>query len=122
MKEIVLLTLILLGYVVVMTNSKIQFLNIRKRAVKLKAQVIEYRKEKGPIRNDYTMLQYPYVKVLSDGPDQGKIRRLRYANNWSKPFRVGELVDVFWSGGELLYWNAMDKGIQKYLPGSLPWR
>lgn len=88
---------------------------------KIEAEVIEYRKEKGPIRNDFTMLSYPYVAILTEGPDYGKVRRVRYAHNWSKPFRIGERIEVFWSCGELLYWNAMDKGIDRYLPAKWPW-
>jgi hypothetical protein len=104
------------------TDSKMHFLNLREGSEKIKAEVVEYRKEKVPVHNDYTTLNYPYVKILSDGPDQGKVRRLRYATNWSKPFKIGQTIYVFWNSGELLYWNAMENGIEKYLPAKWPWR
>ena len=99
-----------------MTMSKIRFLWLREGASKIKAQVIEYRKAKGPMRNDYTLLDYPYVKILTEGPDKDKVRRLKYTDSWRRPFKIGEVVDVFWSGDELLYWHAMENGLTKYLP------
>jgi hypothetical protein len=109
-------------FFLIKVNAKVHFLNLRDGSEKIKAQVIEYRKEKGPIRNDYTMLNYPYVKILTDGPDQGKVRRLRYATNWSKQFKIGQTIHVFRNSGELLYWDAMEEGIKKYLPSKWPWK
>jgi len=67
------------------------------------------------MRNDYTLLNYPYVEIEIN-EDESIIVKLRYANSYGKPFEIGEEVFVFWNNGELLYWNAYDKGIYKYLP------
>ena len=121
MEVSIFIIFIAIFFLLVKLNAKMHFLGLREGSEKIKAEVVEYRKEKGPIRNDYTMLNYPYVKILTDGPDEGKIRRLRYATNWSKAFKVGQTVHVFWNAGELLYWDAMDKGIEKFLPSKWPW-
>ena len=67
------------------------------------------------MRNDYTELDYPYVKIDLEN-NQHTIRKLKYANSWNKPFKIGQKVDVFWYGNDLLYWNAYNNGINKYLP------
>ncbi|UTW67042.1 hypothetical protein KFE94_02705 [bacterium SCSIO 12643] len=84
----------------------------------MRARVVEYRKEKVPIRNDYTRMDYPFVVLL---PDRDRIiRKLRYANSWSKPFEIGEEIDVFFNENDLLYWDAYEQGIYKYMPDT--WR
>ena len=98
-----------------MTNIKIQFINARKKSKKITATVIEYGYEKGPLRNDYTMLYYPYVKLDLPDIEYRKIK-LRYADNKNKPFKIGEKIDVFWYGNDLAYWNTYDKGFSKLLP------
>jgi hypothetical protein len=82
-------------FLLVKAIEKVHFLDLREGSEKIKAEVIDYRKEKGPMRNDYTRLNYPYVKILTDGPDRGKVRRLRFATNWSKRFKKGQTIYVF---------------------------
>lgn len=106
----------LIGVLIYLIYIKITFLKNRNQSKKITAKVIEYRTEKSPMRNDYTMLSYPYVKI---GDDQDTIlRKLRYANNFNKPFKIGEQIDVFWDGNDLMYWYAYDFGLYKYLPKS----
>ena len=116
----VLFASLLIGYAVIF--QKRSFLDSRDRSAKIIAEVIQYRAEKAPMRNDYTQLYYPYVRILSEGVDLGKVVRLKFANSWRKPFDIGEKVEVFWSGGELFYWSAFDRGIRKYIPANLPSR
>jgi hypothetical protein len=33
-----------------------------------------------------------------------------------KEFKKGEIVELFWSNNELLYWKTYDIGIMKYIP------
>ena len=106
---------IIIGIYVYLTYTKIEFLNLRTGCKKISAEVVEYRKEKGPMRNDYTELDYPYVKIDLEN-EEYIIRKLKYANSMNKPFDIGQKVDVFWYGSDLLYWNAYDNGINKYLP------
>ncbi len=48
------ITLILI--LLFLTISKIGHIKLRNNSKKINAEVIEYRKEKGPMRNDYTLL------------------------------------------------------------------
>ncbi len=96
-------------------KSKIEFLEIRKDKVKIKAKVIEYRKSEVPIRNDFTKISYPYVE-LSTSQEHYDLVKLRHTSSWQKPFAVGQEVDVFFYADDLLYWNAYDYGYTKYLP------
>ena len=97
------------------TNSKINYLKLRNNSKKINAKVVEYRKEKGPMRNDYTLLNYPYVRIdLEDG--SYILQKLSYADNYSQPFQIGEEIPVFWNNEHLLYWNTYDKGFFKYFP------
>ena len=117
-----------LVFICIKLEDKIDFLEMRARSEKIEAEVIDFRQEKKErMRNDYVINTYIYVKILSEGPNQGKERRLQYAYplsglNLSWPFKIGETIDVFWSGGELFYWNAMDKGVARYLPNKWPWK
>ena len=71
------------------------------------------------MRNDYTLLNYPYVRVdLKEGGYV--VRKLSYANNYSEPFEIGEQISVFWNDDYLLYWNTYDRGFYKYFPEN--WR
>lgn len=109
--------IILIIFILFLINSKIEHIKLRNNSKKISAEVVEYRKEKGPFRNDYTLLNYPYVKIeLDDG--EYTIRKLRYASNANKPFKIGEKIFVFWNISDLLYWNAYDRGLYKYLPES----
>lgn len=103
-------------FVLFTMNTKIQFLKTREGAKKLRAKVIEYRAQKGPMRNDFTKLNYPFVNILSE--DEQLLRKLRYANSTSKPFKIGEEIDVFFSGGDLLYWDTYNRGLYRFLPES----
>ncbi|WP_203258536.1 hypothetical protein [Hyunsoonleella ulvae] len=98
-------------------NAKVKHIEIRSRATKIKAEVVEYRKEKGPMRNDYTLLEYPYVRIDLDDEDY-IIERLKYATSSGRYFKIGQIIDVFWYDNYLLYWDAYDNGIYKYFPGS----
>lgn len=101
--------------------NKVSYIKIRTNSKKVRATVIEYRKEKSPSRNDYTLLNYPYVKIDLDTGEY-IIQKLRYADNYSFPFIIGQQIHVFWDGDKLLYWNAYDRGIYKYLPEKLSLR
>ncbi|WP_024771917.1 hypothetical protein [Aquimarina macrocephali] len=110
--SVVLIIIGILGY---LTYTKIQFIKLRSNSLKIEAEVVEYRREKGPMRNDYTQLNYPYVKINLENEDY-TIRKLRYADSLSKPFKIGEIIYVFWNDNDLLYWNTFDKGWKKHLP------
>lgn len=114
MSSLILFLVFVFIIFVVLTNSKIDHLEMRSSSKKIKVEVVEYRKEKGPMRNDYTMLDYPYVKIDLD--NDYMISKLKYANSFSKAFTIGDQIDVFWYGSDLLYWNAYDEGLYKYLP------
>ena len=94
-------------------HAKIQFVQMREGQEKLIAEVHEYRKEKSPMRNQQIMLNYPYVYFK--GKD--RLHKLKYANNWTRPFPIGAEIPVFWYAGVLYYWHAMDKGIHRIVPG-----
>ncbi|GAB5401328.1 MAG: hypothetical protein Aureis2KO_29130 [Aureisphaera sp.] len=114
MVSIVLIPVVAVIILIYLTNEKIRFINERKASKKLNAKVVSYISEKGPMRNDHTMLEYPYVKI---GSDEDSIpRKLKFANNITRSFELDEEINVFWSGTDLLYWNAYDKGLYKYLP------
>lgn len=89
---------------------------MRNESKKIIAEVLEYRKEKGPMRNDYTELEYPYVKIDSDNKDEYSIRKLRYADNYKRAFYIGQKINVFWYNNDLLYWETYDNGIYKFIP------
>jgi len=80
------------------------------------AEVVEYREENGPFRNDYRPALYSYVRIMHD--QRSPLAKLHYSQKTIKPFTIGETVDVFWDGGKLLYWNAYDKGIYAYVPSN----
>jgi hypothetical protein len=109
--------IILIIVILFSASSKIEHIKLRNSSKKISAEVVEYRKEKGLMRNDYTLLNYPYVKIELDDGDY-TIRKLRYANSSNKPFKIGEKIFVFWYVSHLLYWNAYDRGLYKYLPES----
>ena len=110
---IVLLILVIL----IFSNSKIKYIKLRNESKKINAEVVEYRKEKTSMRNDYTLLNYPYVKLELDN-EEYIIIKLKYANSATKPFKIGEKISVFWYNNDLLFWHAYDKGLYKYLPSS----
>lgn len=112
--------LLISGFLLITTllliRSKVAFMRSRARAGKLRARVVEYRRDKVPIRNDFTKIDYPYVILLSDNTRTAL--KLRYASSWKRDFDIGEEIDVFYHAGELLYWHAYDKGIYRYLPST----
>ena len=110
--------IIIIGIFLYLTHTKIEFLEIRNEKKKIKAEVIEYRKEKGLMRNDYSEMEYPYVKIDLENEDEYEysVRKLRYANSLNRSFHIGQKVNVFWYGSDLLYWDAYENGIYKYLP------
>lgn len=105
-------------FLLIAIYSKNSFLKIRSKSKKISAEVAEYRKERGSMRNDYTLFNYPFVRI-EVGYQDFIIVKLNYANNWKNDFYIGEKVDVFWNEDKLLYWNAYDKGLYKYLPNIL---
>lgn len=96
-------------------HSKIKFVKQRESNRKLSAEVIEYRKEKSPMRNDYTRIPYPYVRII-DEEVSSELIKLKYSNSFKNPFQISDIVEVFWHEGTLFYWNAYDEGIMKYFP------
>lgn len=109
----------LVAILLLLMHDKIKYIKLRNKAKKVSAEVVEYKKERGPFRNDFTLLNYPYVKIETE-KDKHIIVKLRFANNWNKPFKIGEKIPVFWNESDLFYWNAYDRGLYKYLPES--WR
>ena len=98
-----------------LTYSKIKLLKIRDNSKKIIAELVEYREEKSSMRNDYTLLNYPYVRIKTEN-NEFRVVKLSYANNYSEPFKIGEKIPVFWYSDKLIYWNVYDKGVYKYLP------
>jgi len=96
-----------------MWYNKIEFYSKRKKEYKLKASVVRFVKEKSPMRNDFTLIPYAYVRI--EGRKE-KLVRLKYSDSWSMPYKVGDQVDVFFYAGVLYYWDAYDVGLSKYLP------
>ena len=97
-------------------NSKIKFVNLRNDSKKISAEVVEYRRERNTsIRNDYTMVNYPYVRI-EVGHNETIIVKLRYAGNSNNLFWIGEKINVFWHEEKLLYWDTYNKGFYKYFP------
>lgn len=91
-------------FIIYQMNNKIEFLKLRNGKNKIKSTVVEYRKEKSPLRNDFTLLEYPYVKI-KDGinEDDFIVRKLRYASNFERSFKIGEETSTFYCNGDLLY-------------------
>lgn len=106
-----LLTILLILFII-QWKSKIDFTAMKKGKTPIKATVIEYRKRKSPMRNDYSKIPYPYVQIQHRYKN---LTKLKYANSLFKPFKISEEVEVFLYNGTLYYWNAYDKGILKYL-------
>ncbi|UTW64495.1 hypothetical protein KFE98_10265 [bacterium SCSIO 12741] len=101
-------------YLLFLIYEKHRFLKLRNKSEKKFAIVKEYRKEKAQLRNNYSQLDYPYIKVEKIGNDE--LVRLRYANSLYRYFKIGEVVEVFYMNGNWLYWSTPEKGINKYLP------
>ncbi|PHR92082.1 MAG: hypothetical protein COA80_14590 [Leeuwenhoekiella sp.] len=113
--EILVLPIFILIFILFLIHSKIKFLELRDGSKKLKATVVEYRKEWESVGNESSLLNYPYVRIISDKTYYVK-QKVRYANNWDKLFEIGQEIDVFWCGSDLLYWDAYDTGFYNYLP------
>ena len=120
MEVIIPVVLIMSIILVFLSKSKIDFIKARNSSEKILAEVVEYRKEKVSMRNDYTKIEYPYVKIDLES-DEYILRKLRYASNAKRYFKKGEQVHVFWKGNDLLYWHTCDEGLQKYLPEKWFW-
>ena len=94
------IAILLLFKLIVRTNH----LSARKNSKKLKATVIEYRKERiKAIRNDFTKIEYPYVKIKED--NNTKLICLRNASSSKRYYQIGEEVEVFWHDEKLLAWE-----------------
>lgn len=94
-------------------NAKLRFLKMREGCTPIVARVIEYRNERGPMRNDFTKLPYPYVSI---NEDRTRLFKVKYASSGSHPFKINEDINVFWFSGTLYYWETFDTGIYKYIP------
>lgn len=79
----------------------------------INAKVIEYRNEKGPMRNDFTKLPYPYVAI---NDDMSRLFKVKYASSGSHPFKINQHIKVFWFSGTLYYWETFDGSFYKYVP------
>ena len=79
----------------------------------MESTVIKFVKEKGPMRNDFTLLPYAYVQIKDYNE---KLVKLKYSDSWKMPYKVGDKVSVFWYAGVLYYWEAHDTGLSKHLP------
>ena len=121
MFAVVPLVLFLGLIVVIMIQSKINFIKSRNSSEKILAEVVEYRTEKGPMRNDYSQMEYPYVRIDLES-DEYILQKLRYANNISRSFKKGQQIHVFWNGNDLLYWDSYNKGFFKHLPEKWFWQ
>lgn len=97
-------------------NSKKEFYNLRNGKKKLLAKVVEYKKYKSPLRNDYTQILYPHVIIIGD--EDEKSIRLKFTRYPKKPFKIGEEINVFWHGKLLYFWDAYDIGWQKKIPSN----
>jgi len=116
MTFVAILFILLVGFFLYFTNEKIQFIKDRSKAKKIEAQFVGYRSERVRVeRNHYTHVTYPYVRLDLES-EEYVIRKFKSDSIFSKTFIVGEKFDVFWSGNDLLHWNAMDHGLFKYLP------
>ena len=102
---------------IVFNKNKNRVLQIKKSFKKIEVEVVEYRKENGGMKNEQKSLNYPYVRIKTE-KNEYSIVKLQFANNFKKPFKIGEKIFVFLYLGDLLYWNAYDNGIYKYLPES----
>lgn len=98
---------------------KWKFNRIRSNSKKRKGHVVQYKKEEGPMRNDYTKLHYPYVKIDFQNK-ASKTYKLRYASSSSKPFKIGENIDVFLHENELFYWKTFETGLSRFIPDFWP--
>ena len=112
--SILILLIVLLSY---LTKIKIEYCKLRNHSKKIEVEVVEYRKENGGMKNEQKSLNYPYVRIKTE-KNEYSIVKLQFANNFKKPFKIGEKIFVFLYLGDLLYWNAYDNGIYKYLPES----
>lgn len=110
-----IISFLLLLFILHSWKTKVDYLSIRQGRKKMNARVIMYKKEKVPMRNDFTKISYPYVEILNSEKHPNVIK-IRYANSWSKPFKLGQKIAVFFYAGELMYWHAYDRGYSKYLP------
>lgn len=115
MEFVVFIVLALSVYIAMQWRGKVKFYKMRKGKTLILAEVAEFRDEKSPMRNDYTKIPYPYVRLLSEDGTE-KIVKLKYSNSLSTPFTLGDFVEVFWYGGTLYFWNAYDFGLTRYLP------
>ena len=100
----------------ILTREKVNFLKDRAQSKKLTARVVEYRSERIS-KADSKKESYPYVFIENDTTI---LRKLKYKSLiiGGKYLKKGEYVPVFWNGLDLMYWDAYDVGINKYIPGS----
>ena len=86
----------------ILFHTFIQF-DKREKGQKLRATVIEYRKEKIKLfRIDFVKIQYPYVEINSK--NNSELICLRHASSFKRHYKIGEQVDVYWSKEQLLPW------------------
>ncbi len=100
-------------FVFVNWSGKVRFYQMKRGEGMYKAVVMEYRKERMSMNSDETKIPYPYVQIEGFN---SPLTKLKYASSGSKPFEIGERIDVFFNEGVLYYWNAYENGWLKFLP------
>lgn len=98
-----------------MIKLKKNHIESRSQSKKIKAKVIEYQGEHDSPLGDDGRRYYPYVKIKMEDNEYVMVK-LEYGKGHRVSFKKGEIVDVFWYGGKLFYWNEYERGIFKLLP------
>ena len=111
---ILLIIVVVFAYLIALTKLKTNHIKSRTLSKKIKAKVIEYQMEHNSPLGDNRRRYYPYVKIeLED--NEYVVEKLEYGKGHNVSFQKGEVIDVFWYGGKLYYWNEYDRGIFKLL-------
>ncbi|WP_435182177.1 hypothetical protein [Cellulophaga omnivescoria] len=116
---ILLIIVVVFVYLMALTKLKINHIKSRSISKKIKAEVIRYQLEHNYPVDDIVSRYYPYVKIEFED-NEYVVERLEYGKGHNVSFKKGEVIDVFWNGGKLYYWNEYDSGIFKLLPSK--WR
>ena len=112
---ILLIMVVGFAYLIALTKLKANHIKSRSLSSKIKAKVIDYQKEYNSPLGDDGGRYYPYVKIELDDNDC-IVKKLEYGKGHNVSFKKGEVIDVFWYGGKLFYWNEYERGIFKLLP------
>ncbi|MFK8059881.1 MAG: hypothetical protein AB8B78_07300 [Polaribacter sp.] len=110
------ITLIIVGIFIYFWNKKITFYKNRNGKEKVVGEFLKYKSvTEKVLRNEYHTSIYPFVKI-NQGTENVGIFRLNFKNKLRKSFRKGEKIELFWCNNQLLYWNAYEIGILKFIP------